>query len=177
LGAPPPPPPPNIPALKENNEGAAPTSVRARLEEHRKNPVCASCHARMDPLGFALENFDAIGRWRDVDESGKAVDSSGVLPDGRSFRGPAEFRQALLARQDELVGSLTEKLLTYALGRGLESYDMPAVRAITRAAAPGDYRWSAIIAGIVDSVPFRMRVIPDGAVGTASVRSGGAQQP
>jgi hypothetical protein len=100
-----------------------------------------------------------------------------VLPDGRSFRGPAEFRQALLARQDELVGSLTEKLLTYALGRGLESYDIPAVRAITRAAAPGEYRWSAIIAGIVDSVPFRMRVLPAGAVGKEPLRVGGAQQP
>jgi hypothetical protein len=145
-----------VPALKENNEGGKPTSVRERLEEHRKNPVCASCHARMDPLGFALENFDAIGRWRSVDESGKPVDATGVLPDGTKFEGPAQFRQALLAHRDEFVSALTEKLLTYALGRGLESYDMPAVRAILRQARPDDDRWSSLIRGIVASVPFRM---------------------
>jgi hypothetical protein len=161
LGAPPPPPPADIPALKENGEGGAlPTSVRERLEAHRSNPTCASCHARMDPLGFALENFDAIGRWRDTDESGKAVDASGVLPDGTSFSGPAEFRRALLSRQGEFVATLTEKLLTYALGRGLEPYDMPAVREIVRRSAADDYRWSAIVAAIADSVPFRMRTVP-----------------
>jgi mono/diheme cytochrome c family protein len=154
LGAPPPPPPANVPALKENNEGGRPASVRERLEEHRKNPVCASCHARMDPLGFALENFDAIGRWRSVDESGKPVDASGVLPDGTRFDGPAEFRRVLLAHADEFVTTVTEKLLTYALGRGLESYDMPAVRAILRQAKPDEDRWSSLIRGIVASVPF-----------------------
>jgi hypothetical protein len=159
LGAPPPPPPPNIPALRENGEGLPPASVRERLEAHRKNVVCATCHARMDPLGFALENFDAIGRWRDRDESGKSLDASGVLPDGTSFSGPVEFRNALVARQGEFVSTVVEKLLTYALGRGLEPYDMPTVRAIVRAAAPDD-KWSAIINGIVESVPFRMRVLP-----------------
>jgi cytochrome c5 len=165
LGAPPPPPPANVPALKENNEGGKPTSVRERLEEHRKNPVCASCHARMDPLGFALENFDAIGRWRAVDESGKPVDASGVLPDGTKFQGPAEFRRVLLAHRDEFVSTLTEKLLTYALGRGLESYDMPAVRAILRQAKADDDRWSSLIRGIVASVPFQMAMpVPRAAV-------------
>jgi hypothetical protein len=157
LGAPPPPPPANVPALKENNEGGRPTSVRARLEEHRKNPVCASCHAKIDPLGFALENFDAIGRWRTTDEAGDPIDASGMLADGTKFQGPAEFRTALLAHSDEFVSALTEKLLTYAIGRGLEYYDMPAVRAIMRGAAPADYRWSSLILGIVDSIPFRMR--------------------
>jgi mono/diheme cytochrome c family protein len=156
LGAPPPPPPANVPALKENNEGGTPASVRERLEEHRKNPVCASCHARMDPLGFALENFDAIGRWRAVDESGKPVDASGTLPDGTTFEGPAQFRRALLARSDEFVGTVIEKLLTYALGRGIEPYDLPAVRTIMRQAKAGDYRWSSLIQGIVASVPFQM---------------------
>jgi hypothetical protein len=160
LGAPPPPPPPNIPALKENNEGGKPTSVRERLEQHRKSPVCASCHARMDPLGFGLENFDAIGRWRTTDEAGNPIDSSGTLPDGTTFTGPAAFRQALLARSDEFVSALTEKLLIYAIGRGLEGFDMPAVRAITRQAAPAEYRWSSLIAAIVKSVPFQMRTIP-----------------
>ncbi len=160
LGAPPPPPPANVPALKENGEGGKPTSVRERLEAHRKNPVCASCHARMDPLGFALENFDAIGRWRTVDEAGNPIDSSGVLPDGTAFVGPSEFRKALLARSDEFVAAVTEKLLTYAIGRGLEYYDMPAVRSIMRQAAPGAYRWSALVQGIVNSTPFQMRVVP-----------------
>jgi hypothetical protein len=175
LGAPPPPPPANVPALRENGEGAKPASVRERLEEHRKNPVCASCHARMDPLGFALENFDAIGRWRIEDESGKPVDASGAFPDGTTFQGPAEFRRALLTRQDEFVSALTEKLLTYALGRGLETYDMPAVRAIMRGAKPADYRWSSLIFGIVDSVPFRMAVNPGAPVPTADSQSRGAQ--
>jgi hypothetical protein len=156
LGAPPPPPPANVPALKENNEGGKPASVRERLEEHRNNPVCASCHSRMDPLGFALENFDAIGRWRAVDESGKPVDASGVLPDGTTFDGPAQFRRALLARSDEFVSTVTEKLLTYALGRGIEPYDMPAVRQIMRQARADEYRWSSLIRGIVSSVPFQM---------------------
>jgi len=168
LGAPPPPPPANVPALKENNEGGRPTSVRERLEEHRKNPVCASCHSRMDPLGFALENFDAIGRWRSVDESGKPVDASGVLPDGTKFDGPAEFRRVLLTHHDEFVSTLTEKLLTYALGRGLESYDMPAVRAILRQAKADDDRWSSLIRGIVASVPFQMAMpVPRAAVAAA----------
>jgi hypothetical protein len=160
LGAPPPPPPADVPALPENDEhGGQPTSVRARLEDHRRNPVCASCHARMDPLGFALENFDATGRWRSED-AGAPIDASGVLPDGTTFDGPTEFRAALLTRRDEFVGAFVEKLLTYALGRGVEAYDMPAVRAIVRQAAPA-HRWSAIVLGIVTSTPFQMSVAPD----------------
>jgi hypothetical protein len=145
-----------VPALKENDEGGSrPASVRERLELHRQNAVCASCHASMDPLGFALENFDGIGRWRES-ETGNPIDASGALPDGTKFEGPAALRQLLLSRREQFVTAVTEKLLTYALGRGLESYDPPAVRQILRAATP-DYRWSSIILGIVTSTPFQMR--------------------
>ena len=156
LGAPPPPPPANVPPLKENDAGDAPRSVRERLEEHRKNPVCASCHARMDPIGFALEHFDAVGRWRDA-EANVPVDASAILPDGTTFRGAAELRKLLVSRQDEFVRTVTERLLTYAVGRGLEYYDMPAVRDILRQAESHDYRWSALILSIVRSTPFQMR--------------------
>jgi hypothetical protein len=156
LGAPPPPPPANVPPLKENDAGDAPRSVRERLEEHRKNPVCASCHARMDPIGFALEHFDAVGRWRDV-EANVPVDASAILPDGTTFRGAAELRKLLVSRQDEFVRTVTERLLTYAVGRGLEYYDMPAVRDILRQAESHDYRWSSVILSIVRSTPFQMR--------------------
>jgi hypothetical protein len=160
LGAPPPPPPADVPALKENGDsGAPPTSVRARLEEHRRNAVCASCHARMDPLGFALENFNAIGKWR-ASEAGTPIDATGVLPDGTKFDGPVEFRKALLGHRDEFVGTVTERLLTYALGRGVEYYDLPAVRKIVRAAAADDHRWSSLILGVVRSAPFQMRMAP-----------------
>jgi hypothetical protein len=158
LGAPPPPPPPDVPALPERGEGGKPVSVRARLEQHRKNAVCATCHARMDPLGLALDNFDAVGRWRTADEVGGAIDASGALPGGITFTGPGELRRVLLERPEVLVQTVTEKLLTYALGRGLEYYDAPAVRAIVRDAARHDYRWSSIILGIVKSVPFHMRM-------------------
>jgi hypothetical protein len=158
LGAPPPPPPPNVPALRENDEGGTPATVRERMEQHRTNPVCATCHAQMDPLGFALENFDAIGKWRDRDgEANRPIDASGTLPDGTKFDGPAEFRRALLGRRGQFVTNVTEKLLTYALGRGLDYYDMPAARQIVREAEPTEYRWSSIILGIVKSVPFQMR--------------------
>ena len=161
LGAPPPPPPPNVPALKENGEGGKPTTVRERMEQHRSNPVCAACHARMDPLGFALENFDAIGQWRTEDaEAHTPIDASGVLPDGTKFNGPSEFRKALVTRKADFVGSVTEKLLTYGLGRGLEYYDAPVVRQIIRDAGATDYRWSAIIMGIIQSKPFQMRMAP-----------------
>lgn len=176
LGAPPPPPPPNVPALPENEEGQAPATVRERLEAHRKNPVCAACHARMDPLGFALENFDAIGRWRDADDTGKRVDASGTLPDGTSFQGPAEFRKALLGKEEDFVSTVVEKLLTYALGRGLESYDMPVVRSITRASAASGHRWSAIMAGIANSVPFTMRAVPANSSGPAASAAGKVAQ-
>ena len=155
LGAPPPAPPPNVPALKDTGDGGKPASVRERMEQHRRNPVCATCHARMDPLGFALENFDAIGSWRTTD-AGTAIDPSGVMPDGTKFDGPGGLRRVLLSRGPHFVQTMVEKLLTYALGRGLEPVDMPVVRSVTRDAAAADYRWSEVVAGIVSSVPFRM---------------------
>ena len=158
LGAPPPPPPPNVPALRENGEGAKPTTVRERIEAHRANPVCASCHAQMDPLGFALENFDAVGKFRTIDAEAKTpIDASGTLVDGQKFDGPAEFRRLLLTRQDDFVRTITEKLMTYALGRGVEYYDLPVVRQILRDAAAHGNRWSAIVEGIVSSAPFQYR--------------------
>ena len=156
LGAPPPPPPANVPELEENEPGAAPRSIKERMEQHRRNPVCASCHAVMDPLGFALEQYDAIGIWRDT-EDGRPVDSTGALPDGTAIDGPVGLRELLMRRREEFVKTVTEKLLTYALGRGLEHYDMPAVRQIIREAASTDHRWSSIILGITKSVPFQMR--------------------
>jgi mono/diheme cytochrome c family protein len=155
LGAPPPPPPPNVNTNLDQKPGEAVRSVRERLEAHRKNPVCASCHARMDPLGFALENFDGIGRWRTTDAH-VPIDSAAKLPDGTAFNGPVEFRNILLARRMEFVNTVADKLLTYALGRGSEYYDKPALRKIVRDAGP-DYRWSALVIGIVKSVPFQMR--------------------
>jgi hypothetical protein len=158
LGAPPPPPPPNIPALKENGEdGVPPSSVRERMELHRKNPVCASCHAQMDPLGFALENFDAVGRWRTVSEAGTPIDASAVLPSGDAIAGPDELRAALLRKPETFAGTVVEKLMTYAVGRGVEYYDAPVVRRIVRGAAADEYRWSALIKGVIDSPPFQMR--------------------
>jgi hypothetical protein len=156
LAAPPPAPPPNIPALEASNKDGKPMTVRQMLEAHRANPACASCHARMDPLGLSLENFDAIGQWR-ASDSGRTIDASGVLLDGTKVNGPRELRQALLAQKPQFVKTVTEKLLTYALGRGLEYYDAPTVRAVDRAAATGEYRWSAIILGIVKSPPFQIR--------------------
>lgn len=159
LGAPPPPPPPDVPALEEEDAGQAPTSLREKMEQHRGNPVCASCHARIDPLGFALENFDAIGQWRDR-EGDIPIDASATLPDGTSVDGPVEFREALASRHEEFAGNFVEKLMTYALGRGLEHYDQPAVRAIVRDTEARKYRWSDIVLGIVNSVPFQMRRVP-----------------
>jgi hypothetical protein len=161
LGAPPPPPPPNVPALRENGEGGfKPTTVRERIEAHRANPVCASCHAQMDPLGFALENFDAVGKFRTVDAEAKTpIDASGALIDGQKFDGPAEFRRLLLTRQQDFVRTVTEKLMTYALGRGVEYYDMPAVRQILRDAAARENRWSTVVQGIVSSAPFQYRQV------------------
>ncbi|MDA1092061.1 MAG: DUF1592 domain-containing protein [Acidobacteria bacterium] len=158
LGTPPPPPPPDVPALPENDDSdAAPQSVRERMEAHRANPVCASCHRVMDPLGFALENFDAIGRWRTTSEAGTPIDAGGELADGTPVSGPASLTAALLKRPESFVTTVTEKLLTYGLGRGVEYFDAPAVRTIVREAADDDYRWSALIAGIARSVPFQMR--------------------
>ncbi|HEY3045135.1 MAG TPA: DUF1592 domain-containing protein, partial [Vicinamibacterales bacterium] len=160
LGTPPPPPPPNVPALTENGEDGKVLSVRERLEEHRKNPVCASCHRVMDPLGFSLENFDAIGQWRAREEGGP-VDASGQLADGSKVNGPVSLRQALMKRPEQFVGTMTEKLLTYALGRGVEYYDMPVVRSIAREAARSNYRFSSIVIGIVRSTPFQMKKATD----------------
>ena len=133
-----------------------PTSVRERLEAHRVNPVCASCHTQMDPLGFALENFDAVGKWRSA-EGGVPIDAAGTLPDGTAFEGLPELQRVLVDRKMEFVTTVTEKLLTYALGRGIEYYDRPAIRAIVREAAMDDYRWSSLILGITRSLPFQMR--------------------
>ena len=159
LGTPPPDPPPNVPALPDRAGAYADRtpSMRERMAAHRDNPACASCHAMIDPLGFGLERFDPVGRLRDVDEQHLPIDASGVLPDGTAFDDVPGLRAALLARPDRFVGTLTEKLLTYALGRGLEPYDMPAVRAIVRRAADEEYRLSAVVLGIVESLPFRER--------------------
>ncbi len=157
LGAPPPPPPPNVPALRERNDKGEVLSMRRRMEQHRANPVCASCHKVMDPLGFALENYDAIGKWRTTDAR-SPIDSTGVMPDGTSFQGPAGLRKILLEnRRDDFVLTVAEKLLTYALGRGLDSSDAPALRSILREAAPGGYRFSSLILAIAQSTPFQMR--------------------
>ena len=157
LGMPPPPPPPNVPPLKENKgAGGKVLSVRERMVEHRANPVCASCHSVMDPIGLSVENFDAIGRWRTT-EGDAPVDASGGFPDGSTFAGVAGLRQALLNRPELFMTTFTEKLLTYALGRGLEYNDAPAVRGIARGAASDGYRFSTLILGIVRSAPFQMR--------------------
>ncbi len=155
LGTPPPPPLPDVPALKDNTVSAN-LSVRERLAEHRANAACASCHNLIDPAGFALENFDAVGRWRTLEE-GKLVDVSGGLPDGSKFAGVAGLEEGLLNRPEVFVGTLTEKLLTFALGRGVEHYDAPAIRKIVRDARASDYRFSSIIVGIARSTPFTMR--------------------
>jgi mono/diheme cytochrome c family protein len=157
LNAPPPAPPPNVPSLESSNKDGKPLSVRQMLEMHRANPVCASCHARMDPLGLSLENFDAIGRWRATD-AGQAIDASGVLLDGTKVNGPRELREALMAQKTQFVKTVTDKLLTYALGRGLEYYDASTVRSIDRSAAADGYRWSSVISAIVKSPPFQMSI-------------------
>ncbi len=166
LGTPPPSPPPNVPPLKEN-EGAQVMSVRARLELHRKNPPCAGCHAVMDPLGFSLENFDGIGEWR-TKEPGGAVDPSGQLADGTKVDGPVALRNAIMKHPEQFVRTLTEKMLTYGLGRGLEYYDMPTVRGIARDASRNYYKFSSIVLGIVKSTPFQMRRVQDAPVRAAT---------
>ena len=156
LAAPMPAPPPNVPTLESSNKDGKPLTVREMLEMHRANPTCASCHKSMDPLGLSLENFDAIGQWRTTD-AGRAIDASGVLLDGTNVNGPRELRQALMAKKTQFATAVTEKLLTYSLGRGLEFYDAPAVRAIDRSAAADGYRWSSMMLAIVKSAPFQMR--------------------
>jgi cytochrome c5 len=156
LGSPPPPPPPNVPPLEPKAKDGRILSIRQQMEQHRANPACAVCHSRMDPIGFALDNFNGVGIWRTMD-AGMPLDTSGIMPDGTKFQGPAELRQAILSRPGPYITTVTEKLLTYALGRGLEYYDEPVVRQVIQEAAPSEYRWSALIMGIVKSTPFQMR--------------------
>lgn len=156
FGTPVPPIPANVPSLPEDDGKVPATSVRTRLDAHNRNPVCASCHVTLDPLGYALENFDAVGQWRAVD-SEAPINASSTLPDGTAMDGPAGLRALLTARRDVFVTTVVDRLMTYALGRRITHYDMPAVRAIVREAAAADYRWSAIIAGVVKSTPFQMK--------------------
>ena len=156
LGAPPPVPPPDVPALDESTM-AANLPMRQRLAAHRSNAVCASCHRTIDPVGFSLENFDAVGRWRDLEVEDQPVDASGAVPGDREFQGVDGLEDALLRRPELFATTLTENLLTFALGRGVEYYDAPAVRKIVRAAEQDGYRFSSLILGIVKSAPFQMR--------------------
>ena len=157
LGAPPPAPPANVPDLKAKSHDGRLLTMREQLDMHRADPICASCHARMDPIGFALENYDGIGKWRTKD-AGQPIDASGKLPDGTKLNGPTELRKILLTgHRDEFVTTVIEKLMTYALGRGLEAHDAPAIRAITRSTAAEQFRLPALIAAVVNSKPFQMR--------------------
>jgi hypothetical protein len=157
VGAPIPTPPPNVPALEEQaGTKAHPRTLREQMELHTTRPFCAGCHKIMDPVGFAMENFDAIGRWR-TEEHGEPIDASAQLVDGTQINGTIDLRNALLKYSDRFVQTTTEKLMTYALGRGLEYYDMPTVRAVARNAAKNDYRFSDIVMGIVESAAFQMK--------------------
>jgi hypothetical protein len=157
LGTPIPPPPPDVPALKDKGVNGERESVRERLQRHREDAACATCHSHMDPLGFALEHYDAVGRYRDVDEARSPVDASGTLPTGAQFTGLPGLRSLLAERRDRFAETVSERLLTFALGRGIEHYDRPALRRIVRDAAATGYRWSSIIEGIINSAPFQMR--------------------
>ena len=157
LGTPPPPPPPNVPPLSDNNGGGKALSMRERMAQHRANAACSGCHQLMDPAGLSMEHFDAIGRWRTRTEAGTPVDASGSLPDGSTFDGMTGLRAALLNRPELFVSTMTEKLMTYALGRGVEYYDAPTVRAIVGAARRDDYRFASLVLGVVGSRPFQMR--------------------
>jgi hypothetical protein len=175
LGTPPPAPPPDVPPLDAVDTPGEVLSMRERMALHRANPVCASCHAMMDPLGLALENFDATGKWRTLDESSTSIDASARFPDGTAFEGPDGLREGLLST-DRVVATLTEKMLTYALGRGVEYADMPAVRAILREAAADEYRFTSLITGIVRSAPFTMRRAPDAAAEPAATVAASADE-
>jgi hypothetical protein len=168
LGTVPPDPPPNVPPLKsaDGANAGADQTMRQRMEQHRANPACASCHRMFDPIGFALENFDGIGKWRTT-EFGRKVDASGQLTDGTKMNGVTDLRQALLRYSPQFVRTFTEKLLIYALGRGVDYPDMPVVRSIVRDAAGGNYRFSALVLGIVNSEPFQMNRKPEGGVQVA----------
>jgi hypothetical protein len=168
LGTPPPDPPVSVPPLKETAAGERPTlSVRELMAEHRKSPTCAACHAMIDPAGFALENFDAVGQWRTADEAGKPIDASGELPDGTHFNSVSEFRQALTSHPERFVTTLIEKMMTYGLGRGLTYHDQAAVRRIRNVAAASNYQLSLILDGIIESDPFQMRRAPETAVASS----------
>jgi len=156
LGMPPPPPPPNVPDLETTSPDGRVLSVREQMETHRRNPACSVCHVRMDPLGFSLENFDAIGRWR-TESGGQPVDASAVFADGTPIDGARGLKQFVLQHRDNYVRTVAAKLLTYALGRHLDAHDQPALRAIVRATQAGDDRWSALVLAIARSVPFQMR--------------------
>jgi len=171
-GTPPSPPPPNVPAFKENKEGEKPHTVRETMEMHRANPTCNACHGVIDPLGFALENFDTVGAWRDKDRYTRtAIDASGKLMDGTIVKGPDDLRKALMSRPAEFVQTMTEKFLMYALGRGLSPYDMPTVRKIVRDAERDNYRFSSIVMGIAQSAPFQMERTPESAPSQNQVAS------
>jgi mono/diheme cytochrome c family protein len=162
LGSPPPAPPPDVPSLEEGASKTGTLSMREQMEAHRRNPTCAACHVRMDPLGFSLENFDALGKYRTATAAGP-VDSAATMPDGTEVRGVAGLKRLIAAEQDMFVRTFTEKLLSYALGRGIEASDMPAVRAIARQSASGGYRWSDIVEAIAVSTPFTMSTAPEAA--------------
>jgi len=173
LGAPPPPPPPNVPPLKENKPGEKPAALRERMEQHRNNPVCASCHNRMDPLGFALEHFDAIGRWREND--GGAEINSSIALDGQTVDSPKAFRDALVGRGHQFVSSVAEKMVTYALGRGVDYADAPMIRQLVRDLEQHDYRWSSLVLGVIRSAPFQMRRVPGPEVAATTADAGSRQ--
>jgi hypothetical protein len=157
LNTPPLPPPPNVPPLENSASKEKPTTVRQQLELHRSNAVCASCHRNMDPIGFALENFNSVGQWRESTREGLPLDTVGQLVDGRTVSGPIQLREALLSRPEIFVSTVTGNLMVYALGRGLEPADQYVLRSIVKSAAPDDYRFNSIILGIVKSAPFQMR--------------------
>ena len=162
LASPPPPPPPDVPALTINSrESGEALSMRDAMIQHRANPVCASCHATMDPIGFALENFDAIGRWRDTD-AGDSIDTAGVFPGGASFEGVDGLKQVLLRQPEQFANAVAEKLLMFAVGRNVQYYDAPAVRAIVREAREDNYRFTSMVLGVVKSAPFQMRMTSAG---------------
>jgi hypothetical protein len=179
--SPPPPPPPNVPTLDQSTGSNTPHSVRERMEQHRKDPVCAACHTVIDPPGLALENFDPIGRWRDKD-AGQPIDAATTLPGGIAISGPSGLREAILSRPENFASTVTEKLMVYALGRRLEAEDMPTVRRIVREAASSDYQFSAIVLGIVRSEQFQQKArLPTGTGQTvadarvASASTGGSR--
>jgi hypothetical protein len=166
LASPPPPPPPDVPALKTEDDaaGGKPLTMREAMVKHRANPACASCHAKMDPIGFALEHFDAVGRWRESD-AGQPIDAASKLLDGSTIDGLGGVQAMLLRRPELFVHAFTEKLMMYALGRNVQYYDAAAIRSIMRSAAAKNYAFSTIVEGIVESVPFRMRNVHASAAG------------